>query len=203
MAVVANFFSICYLKSMHIVDALLSYHQRLEPRDTADIDTIVIHCTELPTLEKAREFGEKVHYEGTQTGNSGHYYIDRDGAVYRYVPDNRTAHHAKQYNARSIGIELVNNGRYPHWFHSRHQQPTEPYPEEQIQALKELLQFLKKTYPQVTQLTRHSDLDQEKIKAHDNPEILINRKIDPGPLFPWENLLESWVSLNPGNPNQS
>ncbi len=64
-----------------IADQLLPYHDRLELRDPATIDLIVIHCTELPTLEEAREMGERILYEGSGSGASGHYYIDRDGAI--------------------------------------------------------------------------------------------------------------------------
>jgi N-acetylmuramoyl-L-alanine amidase len=49
------------------------------------VELVVIHCTELPDLAIAREYGERALYDNG-TGNSGHYYIDRDGAIYRYVP---------------------------------------------------------------------------------------------------------------------
>ena len=49
----------------------LPYEERLEARPLAQIDMVVIHCTELPDLAMAREFGERVHYD-SGTGNSGH-----------------------------------------------------------------------------------------------------------------------------------
>ena len=101
---------------------------------------MVIHCTELPDLATAREYGERVLYAESGTGNSGHYYIDRDGRCHRYVAPDRIAHHVRGYNPRSIGIELVNSGRYPHWLDSRHQAMDEPYPDAQIDALIALLQ---------------------------------------------------------------
>lgn len=179
-----------------IIDRLLPYNDNLEERDTASIETIVLHCTELPTLEMAREYGERIVYEGSRTGNSGHYYIDRDGTVYRYVRDNRVAHHVAGFNHDSIGIEIVNNGRYPHWFRSTNQTPTEKYTGAQLKALKELLRYLKKQYPHISRLARHSELDTRKIKAEDNPAVLIDRKIDPGPLFPWKDILAEWNQLN-------
>ncbi len=179
-----------------IIDQLLPYNDNLEKRDTASIEIVVLHSTELPTMEMAREYGEKIHYKGSRTGNSGHYYIDRDGTVYRYVTDDRTAHHVVGYNARSIGIEIVNNGRYPDWFHSTNQRPTEKYTGAQIESLKKLLRYLKKQYPGISELTRHSELDTGKIKAEDNPAVLIRRKIDPGPLFPWQDILSEWHRLN-------
>ena len=59
---------------------LLPYEARLDERPLAQIDLAVIHCTELPDMATAREFGERVLY-ASGTGNSGHYYIDRDGTV--------------------------------------------------------------------------------------------------------------------------
>ena len=184
-------------KNMKIVNDLLPYNDNLEKRDVHTIDMIVLHCTELPGLKEARQYGERILYKKSGTGNSGHYYIDRDGQVYRYVKDDRVAHHARQYNHRSIGIEIVNRGRYPHWFHSNHQVPTEEYTPEQIQSVIKLLLYLKEKYPGISTLKRHSDVDVEKIAAEDNPGILIRRKIDPGPLFPWEKVLDTVASGGP------
>jgi len=177
---------------MRIINDLLPYNDNLEKRDVQNIDMIVLHCTELPTLEEARQHGEKIRYKKSKTGNSGHYYINRDGHIYRYVEDDRIAHHVIGYNQRSIGIEMVNTGRYPHWFLSTHQMPTEEYTQEQIKSVIELIVYLKKRYPKILELKRHSDLDLEKIASENDPNSLIRRKIDPGPLFPWEKVLRQW-----------
>ncbi|MBA2237204.1 MAG: N-acetylmuramoyl-L-alanine amidase, partial [Lysobacter sp.] len=120
------------------VDPLL-YEGRLARREDARIDLVVIHCTELPDLATARRFGEQVLYPDSETGNSGHFYIDRDGSVHRYVDPSRVAHHTRGYNERAIGIELVNTGRYPEWLDSRRQSMTEPYRQAQIESLVALL----------------------------------------------------------------
>jgi N-acetylmuramoyl-L-alanine amidase len=179
-----------------IIDQLLPYNDSLDKRNTLSIEMIVLHCTELPTLEMAREYGERLIYEESRTGNSGHYYIDRDGSIFRYVEDDRIAHHVFGFNPGSIGIEIVNNGRYPHWFRSTNQNPTEDYAADQINAVKKLLRFLKGQYPAISTLSRHSDLDTRKIAAEDDPGILIHRKIDPGPLFPWDEVLDEWVKMD-------
>ena len=121
-----------------IQDWPLPYEERLDTRPASAVDLVVVHCTELPDLKLAREFGEKIRYE-KGTGNSGHYYVDRDGAVFRFVADTRVANQTFGYNTRSIGIELINRGRYPYWNDSRHQAFTEPYTQEQIDALRALL----------------------------------------------------------------
>jgi N-acetylmuramoyl-L-alanine amidase len=182
-------------EKMRIINDLLPYNDNLEKRDVQTIDMIVLHCTELPTLEEARLHGERIRYKESKTGNSGHYYINRDGHIYRYAADDRVAHHVIGYNQRSIGIEIVNTGRYPHWFLSTHQVPTEEYTQAQIKSVIELITYLKNRYPNISELKRHSDLDLEKITSEDNPGILIRRKIDPGPLFPWEKVLRQWEKV--------
>jgi N-acetylmuramoyl-L-alanine amidase len=180
---------------MRIGQDYLPYYERLPQRDLSTIELVVIHCTELPDLHMAREFGEKVVYEQSGTGVSGHYYIDRNGQSFCFVPEDRVANHVVGYNQSSIGIELVNTGRYPQWFNSDSQNPIEQYSEIQIAALKELLIYLKEHLINLKSIARHSDLDTRTVPADDNPEILIRRRIDPGPQFPWEDLVRFWQSL--------
>jgi N-acetylmuramoyl-L-alanine amidase len=163
----------------------LPYVDLLPERAAEAIDLVVIHCTELPDLAMAREYGERVlHASGT--GNSGHYYIDRDGAIYRYVPGDRVAHHVRGHNEHSIGIELVNRGRYPDWWDSRRQAMTEPYPETQVASLLALLAHLRQAFPALRQIAGHEDLDTALMPASDDPAREIRRKLDPGPCFPWD-----------------
>lgn len=177
----------------------LPYEQKLDARPLSQIDLVVVHCTETPTLASAREFGERVLYEGSGTGNSGHYYIDRDGRVLLYVRPDRVAHHVRGHNPRSIGIELVNTGRYPHWRDSKHQAMDEPYPEAQIAALIALLAHLQVQFPSVKFIAGHEDLDREMEQALDDPSVQVPRKRDPGPLFPWERIMQGvrWERLTP------
>ena len=173
-----------------IQDWPLPYEERLETRSASAVDLVVVHCTELPDLALAREFGEKVRYAETGTGNSGHYYVDRDGSVFRFVADTRIAHQTYGYNARSIGIELVNRGRYPYWNDSRHQTFTEPYEREQIGALRALLERLRADLPNLRWIAGHEDLDRRVEPSSDDPAKLLPRRRDPGPLFPWNDVLD-------------
>lgn len=166
----------------------LPYVDLLAERAPDTIDTVVIHCTELPDLASARAYGERALY-GSGTGNSGHYYIDRDGSTFEYVPVERIAHHTRGWNARSIGIELVNSGRHPHWLDSRHQAMTERYPDAQLAALLALLHVLQGRLPSLVMIAGHEDLDLEQVEASDDPALRVRRKRDPGPLFPWDALL--------------
>ncbi|TAN07384.1 MAG: N-acetylmuramoyl-L-alanine amidase [Rhodanobacteraceae bacterium] len=174
--------------SLTIHDHPLPYVDRLDARDPATVDLIVIHCTELPDLATARAYGERiVHSSGT--GNSGHYYIDRDGSVFRYVPDARIAHHVRGHNQHSLGIELVNRGRYPDWLDSRKQVMTEPYPDIQIDVLIALIAHLRTTLPTLQSIAGHEELDTTMVAASDDPTCEVRRKLDPGPLFTWGRIL--------------
>jgi N-acetylmuramoyl-L-alanine amidase len=170
--------------SLTIHEQPLPYVDLLPERPADAVELVVIHCTELPDLATAREYGERVlHASGA--GNSGHYYIDRDGAVCRYVPGTRVANHVRGHNPNSIGIELVNRGRYPHWWDSRHQQMDEAYPAPQIDALLALLARLRGEFPNLHRIAGHEDLDTTPMPASDDPALEVRRKLDPGPCFPW------------------
>lgn len=170
--------------------APLPYEGKLEQRPLSDVTLVVIHCTELPDLAMAREYGERARYD-SGTGNSGHYYIDRDGRIEQYVALDRIAHQVRGQNAHSIGIELVNTGRYPHWLDSRHQAMDEPYPEAQIEALLALLAWLPQALPSLRDIAGHEDLDTAEEPASDDPSRRVPRKRDPGPLFPWQRITAS------------
>jgi len=115
---------------------------------------------------------------------SSHYLIDEGPAtIYRLVDEDRRAWHAGDsewngrtwLNATSIGIELVNRGFVDTpsgrlWY---------PYSERQIQALIALLKDI---------MQRHG-LKPGAIVGHS--DIAPQRKVDPGPLFPWKRLAES------------
>ena len=172
----------------------LPYVQSLESRNTDSIRLVVVHCTELPDMAMARVWGKKIIHPQSQTGNSGHFYIDRDGSIEQWVPLDRIAHHVRGFNPQSIGIELINKGRFPDWFQTGHQQMTEPYPDPQIAALVALLNQLKAQLPGLEHIDGHEDLDTGMVSSEDQPDTMIRRKLDPGPLFPWPGLMDK-ISL--------
>lgn len=168
----------------------LPYEARLEARPLAQVDLVVIHCTELPDLATAREYGERVLYDAG-TGNSGHYYIDRDGTVHVFVRPNRVANHTRGYNPRSVGIELVNIGRFPDWFDTKRQVMTEPYTAAQVEALVALLARLRAELPNLAHIAGHEDLDTAQVSASDDPSQQVFRKRDPGPRFDWDRVVKA------------
>ncbi len=165
----------------------VSYWRRLDRRPVSALRHVVIHCTEVPTLEESRVFAERILYP-SGTGACGHFYLDRDGTAVQFVPLARMAHHVASFNRRSIGIELVNSGRYPHWYDASRQEMTEPYSEAQYEALEELLSWLAVTaLGRGLVLVGHEDLDGRFLPA-EKGSGLVRRKVDPGPLFDWSRL---------------
>lgn len=146
----------------------------------------------------ARTYAEKILYD-SGTGNCGHFYVDRDGAVAEWVSPDRVAHHVKGHNQQSIGIELVNMGRYPNWHDAAAQSLNEAYPDLQIKRLVNLIKHLQATLPNLKHVAGHEDLDQTRIPASDNPLVKIARKIDPGPLFPWHQVMPQINLINIGS----
>jgi N-acetylmuramoyl-L-alanine amidase len=174
-----------------INDRLLPWYSNLSGRNLREITTVVLHATEIPQLDAAWDFAlRSVDEDGV--GVCGHLYIERNGACFRFVPLDRIANHARGYNKRSIGIELINAGRYPNHFDSRYQEPSEDFPEAQITALKIVLRGLKKTIPSLAELVRHSDIDQEMVPSSDDSDHYVRRRIDPGPRFPWNEIRTAW-----------
>lgn len=115
---------------------------------------------------------------------SSHYLIsDGPGAIYQLVDENRRAWHAgdsawnkdAQLNFSSIGIELVNGG----YIDTPEGRLWHPYSEEQITLLIGLLR----------QIVARHQIAPEHILGHS--DIAPGRKVDPGPLFPWERLAQA------------
>ena len=109
---------------------------------------------------------------------SAHYLISnqKNDPVYYLVDESKRAWHAgvsewktsKNLNDSSIGIEIVNNGNSSGSF--------EPYRDFQIKEVAVLVKYLADKYEiHATNILGHSD-------------IAPQRKPDPGPLFPWEEL---------------
>ena len=128
---------------------------------------------------------------------SANYLIDRDGTVYRFVPETRAAWHAgggslhwmpsvKAMNTRSIGIEMFAVGSeddmklfgmkdYESWA-KQHPQFV-GFTAQQYATLNELLSQIEKRHPDV----KH---DRDHIIGHEEWAGR-QRRTDPGELFDW------------------
>jgi N-acetylmuramoyl-L-alanine amidase len=138
-----------------------------------------------------------LHYTGMETGAaalarlcdpqakvSAHYTVDEDGTVFAHVPEECRAWHAgvsfwagaRDINARSIGIEIVNPG---HEFGYR------SFPGAQIEAVIRLARGI---------IGRHG-VPPERVLGHS--DVAPARKRDPGELFPWGALSLEGIGLWP------
>jgi N-acetylmuramoyl-L-alanine amidase len=143
------------------------------------IDMLVLHYTGMKSAEEAM-----ARLCDPEAKVSAHYTIDRDGRVYRHVPEGRRAWHAgvsywageRNINGCSIGIELVNPG---------HEFGYEPFPKPQIGALLDLAGDI---------VERHR-IAPARVVGHS--DVAPARKEDPGELFPWAHLAEFGVGLWP------
>ena len=143
------------------------------------IDILLLHYTGMPSaaeaLARLRDPAAKV---------SAHYMIDEDGSTHRLVAEERRAWHAgeacwagaRDINARSIGIELVNPG---HEFGYR------PFPEPQMLALIALAKDI---------LARHP-IPPRRVLGH--ADVAPLRKEDPGELFDWQRLAAEGIGIWP------
>jgi len=117
---------------------------------------------------------------------SSHYLVDIDPpTVYRLVDENRRAYHAgvsawqgqTQLNAASIGIEIVNPG----YRDGPEGRVWIDYPQPQIDAVIAL----------VKDIVRRHEIRPDRILGHS--DIAPQRKIDPGPRFPWKQLADAGI----------
>jgi N-acetylmuramoyl-L-alanine amidase len=114
---------------------------------------------------------------------SSHYLVrDDPPTVYRLVDESRRSWHAgvsswrgqTQLNAASIGIEIVNRGEIG----GRGSGTWQDYPEAQMAVVMALVRDIVK---------RHG-IRPERVVGHS--DIAPQRKVDPGPKFPWKRLAD-------------
>jgi N-acetylmuramoyl-L-alanine amidase len=179
-------------RPLAIHDWPLAYANLLDSRATRSIDLVVIHCTELPDLAMARTYGERLLYAGG-TGNSGHYYVDRDGSVASmFVRPDRVAHHTRGCNPRSASASSWSTPGATRTGSIRAgRSMAEPYTQAQIDALVALLRVLTREIPTLTRIAGHEDLDLDEVEASDDATLRVKRKLDPGPRFPWPRVLDA------------
>lgn len=150
---------------------------------------IVVHATAGASAESSLLYCERI-------GISCHYFIERDGTIYKTAEHDDVCFHAGKsnwggysgLNDFSVGIELANfgpmsadrkkplNQNYEWEFINNVEY--EKYSEKQLKALKDLcLSIMEELKLDKTKILRHSDISP-------------GRKIDPYLNFPWKAFLE-------------
>jgi N-acetylmuramoyl-L-alanine amidase len=134
---------------------------------------VIIHHTAQNSCEQTLKT-----FTTTKSQVSAHYVICKDGTVHHMLNDYLRAWHGgvskwgnnTDINSSSIGIEIDNNG-------------FEPFTDQQISSLMNLLSSLKKAYTiPVANFIGHQD-------------IAPGRKVDPNVHFPWKELADSGFGI--------
>ncbi|MEO8100981.1 MAG: N-acetylmuramoyl-L-alanine amidase [Betaproteobacteria bacterium] len=121
---------------------------------------------------------------------SSHYLVnDNPPVIYQLVDENRRAYHAGvsswsgqgSLNAASIGIEIVNPG----YRETPQGRIYFEYPREQIDAVLAL----------VKKIVAEHAIRPDRVLGHS--DIAPQRKVDPGPLFPWKRFADEGLILWP------
>ncbi len=141
-------------------------------RRLKDIQYLIIHYT---GMQSARVSMERLKNPNSKV--SCHYFINRNGDIYKMIDDTKVAWHAgkskwkniKNLNKYSIGIEIQNKGHFINY---------QSFPKKQISPLIILIKSLLKKYK----------IKKNNVLGHS--DIAPLRKRDPGEKFPW-NFLSS------------
>ena len=138
---------------MDIINVNLPTNGSFKRRNSTD--EIILHHAE--ASRASVEEVNRWHLERGWTGIGYHFYIRKDGKVYRGRPEWTVGAHAQGHNSRAIGICV--EGSYM----------SETMPQAQLDALKDLIRAMMAKYPGA-KLLRHKD---------------VNSTDCPGTKFPW------------------
>ncbi|CUA84167.1 N-acetyl-anhydromuramyl-L-alanine amidase AmpD [Chelatococcus sambhunathii] len=133
-------------------------------------DMLVLHYTGMPDAGDALQ---RLCNPAAEV--SAHYFVFENGRVLQLVPEGRRAWHAgraswageRDINSASIGIEIANPG---------HEGGLPPYPAAQIAAVIALSRDIVSRWA----------IPADRVLGHS--DVAPERKLDPGELFPWEEL---------------
>ncbi|ERM82199.1 hypothetical protein P872_07270 [Rhodonellum psychrophilum GCM71 = DSM 17998] len=161
--------SLEYLKNRHGID---------KTQATIAPTMVVVHWTAVNTLEATFDIFNPVNLGGrpelTTASNlnvSAHFLVDRDGAIFRLLPDTTFARHTIGLNYTAIGIENIGG-------------PDAPLTKAQLEANAALIRYLSKKHA-LTYLIGHHEyqgFQGSAIWKETDPNYL-TQKVDPGPKF--------------------
>jgi hypothetical protein len=165
--------------------AMLAY--RRAHSDAAAVDTaitpgmIVLHYTAGGSAKATKGYFDRLHLEasraklreGGDVNVAAHFLVDRDGTIYRLMPETRMARHAIGVNHVAIGVENV--GDEDKW----------PLTDAQVDANVALVRDLVARHPTITMLAGHHEvrlLEGTSWFVERDPTYR-NKKPDPGDRF--------------------
>jgi N-acetylmuramoyl-L-alanine amidase len=162
----------------------LAYRRAHSDPEAKDIEIeprmIVLHYTAGGSAKGTINYFDSVHLEkgrkklhsGGELNVSAHFVVDRDGTIYRLMPETRMARHCIGLNHIAIGIENVGDDK--RW----------PLTEAQVKADAALVRYLAGRFP-ITHLIGHSEY--RRMEGHpyfvERDPAYRNQKPDPGDAF--------------------
>ena len=168
------------------IDATLDYissHYGLQPEDITIVPRIIVlHWMAINGFEETFAVFDPEQLGGSRPGLAAagelnvsiQFVVDRDGTVYRLMPENWMARHCIGLNYSSIGIENVGGGG-----------GRDNLTDAQIESNILLVRHLAKKYPTIQYLIGH--LEYRAFEGHElwleRDENYRTEKTDPGPRF--------------------
>lgn len=166
-------------------DLTLAYRRQHSDPQAKDIviapQMIILHWTAINSFDAAWKYFNNVRAEAARTAlaNAGdvnvsaQFVVDRDGTIYRLMPETWMGRHCIGLNHVAIGIENVGDGG------------KFPLTDAQVEADVALVRYLKGKYPEIEYLIGHHEyreMEETPLFLELDPEYR-NRKPDPGPQF--------------------
>jgi len=158
-------------------------HYGESPEDISIVPRIIVlHWTAIDGFEETFATFDLEVLGGSRPGLGGagdvnvsiQFVVDRDGAVYRLMPETRMARHCIGLNYSAIGVENVGGGK-----------GIDNLTDEQIAANIRLVRYLVRKYPTIRYLIGH--MEYRKFEGHplwlELDESYRTEKIDPGDRF--------------------
>ena len=149
---------------------------------TIDPKMIVVHWTAIPTFEKSFAEFNKTSLDSTRAdikkngavNVSIHFLVDKDGSVYRLMPETWMARHVIGLNHVALGIENVGGSR-----------DRDDLTKAQLEANEFIVRYLKMKYPSIEYLIGHYEYT---LFAHhplwkERDSTYRTEKTDPGVRF--------------------
>ncbi len=161
--------SLDYLEKRH---GITKQEAKIEPQ------MVVVHWTAVYNLEDTYEVFNPVYLGGRPDLNSAsslnvsaHFLVDRDGAIFRLLPDTTFARHTIGLNYMSIGIENIGG-------------PDAPLTRAQLKANADLINFLAKRHD-ISYVIGHHEYQafRGSILWKETDHNYLTEKNDPGDAF--------------------
>ncbi|TVP46602.1 MAG: N-acetylmuramoyl-L-alanine amidase [Mongoliibacter sp.] len=153
-------------------------HGIVQEKAVIEPKMVVVHWTAVPSLEATFDVFNPVQLGGrpelTTASNlnvSAHFLVDRDGTIFRLLPDTTFARHTIGLNYMAIGIENIGG-------------PEAPLTKKQLNANADLIRYLNKKYNIQYVIGHHEyyDFQGSDLWKETDPDYLTSKQ-DPGDKF--------------------